>query len=742
MNLQPYAELHAHTNFSLLDGTSDPEAMVERGVALGLRALAITDHDSISGVVRFATAAKRHGIQAIIGVELTMQSPQGGGGPSAPESHALLLAQNLAGYRNICTLLTAAYRQGGRDRPAIPFDVLARHGDGLIVLSGCPRGELARALRQGGHAAACAVAARYRDAFGPGQYYVEVGHHALQADGPRNAGLRAVAKAVGVGLVATNDAHYHDSSRALLHHIVTCIRHHTTLEAAGSLLRGNDEYFLKSPGQIARLFHDAVKQAAEEGHPELDPIRNSVAIAERCAFGLQDLRYAFPRPRIPTGESDFSFLVRLVEAGKALFYPDAGPEVEERLANELAIVRQLDLAGYLLVFKEVVDWSQRRDILCSIRGSAPASALLYCLGLCPIDPVEHGLLFERFCSPERQEYPDIDLDFPHERREEVIQHVYEKYGRERAAMVCEVNTYRIKSALRDVAKVLGLSAQRAQQLADQVDWYDADPRDRIVKDGPAKDGPAQRSTPAAVAGPDGGVDGAPDARIGGRMAELLLTLSQQLLHSPRHHSIHVGGMVVSDEPLTDVASIEPARMPNRTILPWDKDDLTLLAEEFGINLVKMDLLSLGMLSLLGRCFNHVRERTGEQLRLHGFRYAPQAFDVLGDADTVGLFQVESRAQQSFLPRLKPRNLREVAISVGAIRPGPGAAPAGADNRRRRRAHRPPAPGPRGHHLPRRPSSRRPCARPTACSSGKSSASRWRSPPPGTPREKATSSGGQ
>ena len=451
---------------------------------------------------------------------------------------------------------------------------------------------------------------------------------------------------------------------------------------------------------MAHLFRRLVSQAAEEGRPRLDPLRNTVAVAERCAFRLQDLRYAFPRPRIPSGESAYSCLVRLVELGKAIFYPQTSPQVVARIEHELAIVRDLDLAGYLLVFKEVVDWSQEQGITCSIRGSAPASALLYCLGLCPIDPVEHNLLFERFCSPERKEYPDIDLDFPHERREEVIQHVYQKYGRDRAAMVCEVNTYRIKSALRDVAKVLGLSPQRAQQLADQVDWHDPDPRDRIVReDGPAPPPPragGRLRRPGPRAGGPGararrrGAGGGDEheGRIGGPLAELLLDLARQLLHSPRHHSIHVGGMVVSDESLLEVASIEPARMPGRTILPWDKDDLTLLAEEFGINLIKMDFLGLGMLSLVGRCFQHVRERTGERLRLHGFRYDPRAFDVLGRADTVGLFQVESRAQQSFLPRLRPRNLAEVAISVGAIRPGPGAARAGEHIVRRRQRREP------------------------------------------------------
>jgi error-prone DNA polymerase len=672
-----YAELHAHTNFSLLDGTSDPEVMVESAASLDLRALAVTDHDSVAGIVRFATAAKRQGVHAIVGVELTVvdppnPSPAPTGSEGSRASHLTLLAQDLAGYQNLCALLTHAYAAGGKDQPRVPFDALAARAGGLIALSGCPNGALPRALAGGGHGSGVAVASRFREVFGPDRYYVELGRHQRQADGPRNAALRAVAKELGLGCVATGDAHYHDASRALLHHVVTCIRHGTTLEAAGSLLRGNDEYYLRSPAQMAHLFREEVRLAAEEGRPELDPIRSTLAIAERCAFNLRDLRYEFPAPRIPSGESEFSFLVRLVEAGKAIFYPDASPEVEQRLAHELDIVRQLNLAGYLLVFKEIVDWTQQQNILVSIRGSAPASALLYCLGLCPIDPVEHGLLFERFCSPERQEYPDIDLDFAHERREEVIQHVYEKYGRDYAAMVCEVNTYRIKSALRDVAKVLGLSAQRAQQLADQVDWHDADPRDRIVKD----------DAPSQPASRRGGED-QDDDRISGRMAELLISLAKQLLHSPRHHSIHVGGMVISSRPLINVAPIMPARMPDRTILPWDKDDLTLLAEEFDIQLIKMDLLGLGMLSAIGRCFDYVRDATRRQLRLHGFRYDPRAFDVLCAADTVGLFQVESRAQQSFLPRLRPRSLGEVAISVGAIRPGPGAARAGEHIVRRR-----------------------------------------------------------
>ncbi|MGI8424761.1 MAG: DNA polymerase III subunit alpha [Chloroflexota bacterium] len=703
-----YAELHAHTNFSLLDGTSDPEIMVDTAATLGQRALAITDHDSVSGIIRFAAAAKKHEtLKALIGVELTLED----------DAHVVLLIKTFTGYENICKLLTHSYACGGKDNPHVTFDGLAAHASGLIALSGCPHGELPKSLAAGGHTAALETAARYRDAFGKDNYYVELSNHLLQSDPPRNAALRTVAKELGIGLVATNDAHYHDTSRALFHHVVTCIKHRTTLAAAGTLLRGNDEYYLKSPAQMARLFHREVALAKAEGRPELDPIRSTIEIAHRCEFNLKDLRYQFPKPYVPTGESDFSFLVRLVAAGKSIFYPSGGQGVKERLAHELEIVRQMNLAGYLLVFKEVVDWSHQQGILCSIRGSAPASALLYCLGLCPIDPLEHNLLFERFCSPERDEYPDIDLDFAHERREEVIQHTYEKYGRDCVAMVCEVNTYRAKSALRDVAKVLGLSPQRAQQLADQVDWYDPDPAGRILRKGdpvapevPRRDRPAgllpvgrgghpRDQTRASALGATEGPGRSPlpstDPRLSGRIGEVLITLTHQLQNTPRHHSIHVGGMVVSARPLFHVCPIEPARMKDRTVIPWDKDDVTLLAEEFGINLIKMDFLGLGMLSLIGRCFKIVKQTTGEDLRLHGFKYDPHVYQVISAADTVGLFQIESRAQQSFLPRLKPENLSDVAISVGAIRPGPGAARAG-EHIVRRRQHKEavtyPAPG--------------------------------------------------
>ncbi len=673
-----YAELHAHTNFSFLDGASDPEAMAETAAALGLRGLAITDHDSLSGIVRFGAAAQSHGVHPITGIELSVEPPLArsltvtrisphdqpaprlalldGDAPTPEVAHLVLLAEDLTGYRNLCALLTEAYRHGGLDAPRVPWEVLARHAGGLVALSGCEAGEVPRALARGGPEVALAIAARYRDTFGRHGFAIELHRHGLPADGPRNAALQGIASRLDLTCVATQDAHYHDASRARLHHVVTCIRHGTTLAEAGALLRPNDEYRLKSGAEMARRFREERARAAS---PAQDPVRATLAIAERCAFTLHDLRYEFPRPRLPHGESALSFLTRLVHAGKVVFYPDASDEVEARLAHELDIVDQLGLAGYLLVFKEIVDWSQSQGILVSMRGSAPASAMLHCMGLCPIDPLEHGLLFERFCSPERREYPDIDLDFPHERREEVIQHIYEKYGRTHAAMVCEVISYRSRSAVRDVAKVLGLPAARAQRLADLLDYRDADPLERLANEG-----------------------------IRGRLADLLIDLTRQLADSPRHLSIHVGGMVISSEPLNHVTPVLPARMEARTVLPWDKDDLTILAETFDVQLIKMDLVSRGMLSAIGRCFDHVAELTGERLDLHGFRYDPGVYDQLCAADTVGLFQVESRAQQSFLPRLRPRNLADTAISVGAIRPGPGAARAGEHIVRRRQGREP------------------------------------------------------
>ena len=637
-----YTELHCHSYYSFLDGVSSPEALAKRARALGMRRLALTDHEGVYGLPRFASAAEQHGLTAIYGAELTLTDG----------AHALLLVRDLTGYRNLCRCISAAHLGRDKNDPRLAFEVLARHATGLIALSACEQGELHRALLAGGHEAACEVAGRYRDTFGADGYFVELHNHLRPEDARRNAALGRVAAAVDTPVAASNNVHYATADRSLLHHVVTCIRHQTTLDAAGPLLRPNDEYRLKSPAEMAALFAEAPAAIA-----------NTEAVAEQCGFHVRDLRYEFPTPDLPPGADPQGALEAMVAAGLERFYLSKGkdsPQLRERIADELRVVRIWGLAGYLLVFKDIVDFCAREQILVSIRGSAPASALLYCLGLCPIDPVEHKLLFERFASPERGELPDIDLDIAHEDRERVIQYVYQKYGRERAAMVAEVNSFRHKSAVRDVAKVMGLSAQQAQQLAGGLDRWDRDDLGRALTD------------------PEHGID----AAIGGPLAHRIVGLATQLMGAPRHLSIHVGGFVISAQPLDDVVPQEPARMADRTIIPWDKHDLETLAEEFGINLIKLDLLGLGMLTLIGRAFRELNA-AGHDYRLHGFRYDPGVYEMLGKADTVGLFQVESRAQMSFLPRLAPKDLNDVAVSIGAIRPGPGAARAGDHIARRR-----------------------------------------------------------
>jgi error-prone DNA polymerase len=498
--------------------------------------------------------------------------------------------------------------------------------------------------------------AALRDRFGTDNLFVEIQRHLVPGEEPHNAMLRRTALALGLRCVATNGVHYATKDRAQLHDVVTSIRHRVPLEQAAQpttdrppLLFPNDERCLKGPAEMGRLFR---------AHPE--ELAATVEIAARCTFSLADLCYEFPRPdAIPEGQTAYDVLVEAVWEGARRYYGSITAKLQDRIVHELGIVKLLDLPGYLLVFKDVVDFCHRQRILVSIRGSAPASVLLYCLGLCPIDPLEHGLLFERFASPERGEYPDIDLDIAHEDREQVIQYVYEKYGRERVAMVCEVNTYRARSAIRDVAFALGLPQHQIDALAKTVDLYDRRSLDSLLESG------------------GGGLPVDP------RMAKLLVSLCEQLVGAPRHLSIHVGGMVVSARPLHEVIHNQPARMPGRTIIPWDKDDIAILAEEFKVNLIKMDLLGLGMLKVVARVFEALEARGEPRLSLHGFRYDERVYDSICKGDTIGLFQIESRAQVSFLPRLKPRNLHDVAISVGAIRPGPGATGAGSRIARRR-----------------------------------------------------------
>jgi error-prone DNA polymerase len=709
-----YVELHCHSNFSFLDGTSDPEDLIARAAELGLGALALTDSHGLYGMVRFAAAAKARvdggepSPRPIVGAELLLEHGE----------RIVLLVRDLAGYRNLCWLIDRAHRKAtSPPRPPSP----ARRGGRR--LSGMGASSLSLRAREAGARAdleprvalgdleghieglialvrpATALEPRlaaYRDLFGAADLFVATQRHLVPGEGPYNAALRRAARALGLRCVATNAVHYATKDRALLHDVTTSIRLRVPLEQAARpdgasppLLFPNGERCLKGPDEMARLFRE---------HPE--ELATTLEIAERCAFRLEDLRYEFPRPNgIPDERDPYEILVEEVWRGAWTYYDKRiTPKLQERIVHELEIVKLMQLAGYLLVFKDIVDFCQRERILVSVRGSAPASVLLYCLGLCPIDPLENGLLFERFASPERKEYPDIDLDIAHEDRERVIQYVYETYGRERAAMVCEVNTYRVRSAVRDVAFALGLPQHQIDALAKTVDLYDHRSIDALIEvSAPGSSGSPGEAVQAGAASPvppgaaemraPAGARSAPPGErstaagglalpVDGRVAAQLVWLSRQLINAPRHLSIHVGGMVISARPLHEVVHSQPARMPDRTIIPWDKDDLTTLAEQFGVNLIKIDLLGLGMLKVVSRVFELLEARGEERPSLHGFRYDERVYDGICRGDTIGLFQIESRAQISFLPRLKPRNLHDVAISVGAIRPGPGATGAG------------------------------------------------------------------
>ncbi|MDP1891105.1 MAG: PHP domain-containing protein, partial [Gemmatimonadaceae bacterium] len=475
-----YAELHCHSTFSLLDGASDPERLVERAVELGLPALALTDHDDLGGAVRFATAARAAGLAGIIGVELSVSAgagvpsgdaaagPRSGpraspeGMPASALSHLVLLAENRDGYANLSSLITRARMDNPRGTPRVSLDTLARHADGLYALTGCARGAVPQALLRGGRDAACEALSTLLDIFWR-RVSVEVWDHAVPAERELARELIAVARALDVPWVVTNDVHYARATQRLAHDVLCALRHGETLEAMGTRLRPNGEWYLKGHAQMRRRWQDD-----DAG------IRQTLAIAERCAFRLQDLKPRLPHFTLPPGVSEDEYLARLVEGGAEERWGwRRTARHDKQLEHELALIAKLGLAGYFLIVWDIVRFARRDGILCQGRGSAANSAVCYCLGITAVDPIKLELLFERFLSEERTEAPDIDIDFAHRDRERVLQYVYERYGREHAAMVCEHITWRGRSAVRDAARVLGFSPQQAEELALTADRFSA-----------------------------------------------------------------------------------------------------------------------------------------------------------------------------------------------------------------------------------------------------------------------------
>ncbi|MFO1036917.1 MAG: error-prone DNA polymerase [Geminicoccaceae bacterium] len=605
-----YAELRITSNFSFLRGASHPEELVEQAKALGLAAISLTDRNSFAGIVRAHVAAKAAEIRFLVGCRLDLVD--------APP--LLAWPTDRAAYAQLSSLLTQGKRRAGKGACTLHLADVEAHQEGLLFAFLPPETLDPQTEEQ-----FSALASRW-----PGRLWLALDHLYRGDDALRLERLADLGRRAGVPLLATNDVHYHVPDRRPLQDVVTCIREHCRVTDAGSRLFAHAERHLKPPAEMARLFH---------AYPEA--LAASLEIVERCRFSLDELAYDYPAADGYDGRTPDEELARRAEEGMAWRYPDHRPDKVVRLVeHELQLIAQLRYAPYFLTVDDIVRFARDRGILCQGRGSAANSAVCYVLGITAVDPARMDLLFERFVSAERNEPPDIDVDFEHERREEVIQHVYGTYGREHAALAATVIRYRAKSAMREVAKVMGLSTDVQDALSRTVWGYG---REGI-------DEPVLR---------EAGLDPADPAL---RQA---ISLAQELLGFPRHLSQHVGGFVIARSPLHHLVPIENAAMVDRTVVEWDKDDLDAL------KMLKIDILALGMLSCIRRAFELLRAHYGIDLDLARTPADdPAVYEMLCAADSIGVFQVESRAQMSMLPRLKPKTFYDLVIEVAIVRPGP------------------------------------------------------------------------
>ncbi|CPU59712.1 Error-prone DNA polymerase [Mycobacteroides abscessus] len=622
----PYAELHAHSAFSFLDGASLPEEMAQEAARLGLKALAITDHNGFYGVVRFAEAAKELGLPTVFGAELSL----GGQGNTEESVHLLVLARGQEGYRRLSRQMSAAHLSGGtpkdrKGKPRFDLDVLTEAAGGhWHILTGCRKGQVRRALASGGPAAAERALADLVDRFGADRVSIELSRHGHPDEDERNAHLAALASRFGVGVIATTAAHFATPQRRRLAMAMAAVRARKSLDDVAGWLDPVGGAHLRSGDEMARLFShcpEVVTAAAELG--------------EACAFDLKLIAPELPPFDTPKLHTEEGFLWKLaIEGFKKRYGAEPEPKQEKayrQIKKELGVIAELNFPGYFLVVYDIAKFCHDNNILCQGRGSAVNSAVCYALGVTSIDPVENGLLFERFLSVARDGEPDIDIDIESDRREEVIQYVYTKHGRDKAAQVANTITYRGRMAVRDMAKALGFAQGQQDAWSKQMGHW-----------GGLADAAA--------------VDGIPPQ---------VIHLAQQIKDFPRHMGIHSGGMVMCDRPLADVVPVEWARMENRSVLQWDKDDCA------AVGLVKFDLLGLGMLSALHYCIDLVAEHKGITVDLaHIDLKEPAVYEMLARADSVGVFQVESRAQMATLPRLKPTKFFDLVVEVALIRPGP------------------------------------------------------------------------
>jgi error-prone DNA polymerase len=621
----PYAELHCHTHFSFLDGASGPDDLVAEAIALGLEGLAVTDHDGFYGAPRFAEEAAKYpsqGLRTVYGAELSLglHAPQNG--VADPEgTHLLVLARGVEGYHRLAAAITDAQLRGDeKGRPVYDLDELAERGrDHWVVLTGCRKGHVRQALAGGGREAAAQALDLLTQRFGIDGVGVELIDHGFPGDSTVNDTLADLARDHGLATIATNNVHFARPSGSRLAAATAAVRARRSLAELDGWLPATGAAHLRSGAEMQQLFRR---------YP--GAVARTVPLAAELAFDLRAATPQLPKRGIPEGKTAMQHLRDLAEKGIRTRYADNQQAARERIERELAVIEEKDFPGYFLIVHDIVQFARENKILCQGRGSSANSALCYALEITAIDSIFFNLPFERFLATTREEEPDIDVDFDSDRREEVIQWVYDTYGRHNAAQVANVISYRPRSAIRDAAKALGYSVGQQDAWSKQIDGW----------------GPMGSEDVEGVPGP-------------------VTSLARQMMTAPRHLGIHSGGMILTERPIGEVCPIERGRMDKRTVLQWDKD-----ACEF-MGLVKFDLLGLGMLGALDHTMRIVAEHLGEQWDLDSVpKEEAGVYDMLCRADSIGVFQVESRAQIGTLPRLQPRRAYDLAIEIALIRPGP------------------------------------------------------------------------
>ena len=613
-----HIELHAHSNFSLLDGASSIEELVGRAAALNMPALAITDHNGLYGASIFHKLAKESGIKPITGAEVTL----------AGGSHVTLLVENDMGYRNLSRLITKAQLYGSKGDPVLPFADMNGLTDGLICLSGCRKGEVTRFLSLGEKEEALAAARRYTALFGREHFFIEVGSHLLPDDRRLSMQLAGLAGELGLKTVATNNVHYATREGSMLHDVLVSLRNRVALDCSAPFRKLNSEFYLKGYEEMVRL--PWVPREA---------IRRTEEIGERCGFDLDFSSFSYPEYALPEGETAREYLKALALERARKRYGDLTEELLKRLRHELTLIEEKGLSGYFLVVWDIVEYARRVGVSAQGRGSAASSVVAYVLGITPVDPMKHNLFVGRFLN--ELNVPDIDIDIATHRREEIIRYVYDKYGVENAAMVCTYVTFRARNAIREVGKALSLPPHLLDRMAKTVSSYGAagaiDSLKEVPEFRPYLDSPGWRHFCALC----------------GKIADF-----------PRHLSIHVGGMVIAARPISEIVPLEHARAEGRIVCQWDKDSV----DDAG--LIKFDLLGLRMLSLI----DEAGELAAAQGAVIDFEHLstddPEVYRLISDADTIGIFQVESRAQMQTLPKVKPRSIEDLTLEVAIIRPGP------------------------------------------------------------------------